>query len=167
MPDHPEESWTSWTGRVAADLAALTDGGFATYAAHPVSRADGDRDVPADTRKGWRRRRRQTADRRLPTPGGSAASEPLGSEVLLQARVLEGVLALECIGDTEFEGLSDLTDEQQDRLVALGWEQDGPDPTFSQTFTLEQSRAAAELVGRSLREVLGANRPSQVDTRHS
>ena len=37
--------------------------------------------------------------------------------------VVEGVLALECISDTEFEGLSDLSTEQEQALVGLGWEQ--------------------------------------------
>ncbi|MEO6997272.1 MAG: hypothetical protein ABI112_04245 [Terracoccus sp.] len=104
----------------------------------------------------------------MPSASGTTqAARPPVSEVLLQARVLEGVLALECIADTEFEGLTDLSTEQQSRLVALGWEQDGLDPTFSKTYVLGNSGAAADLLARSLREVLGADRPSQVDTRHA
>lgn len=159
-PDHSdesEESWESWVGRIAADLAALTVGGFATYAAGAT--AVSCCDSPPPTRGWWRRRRAS----RMP-----AASGPLPpSEVLLQAQVLEGVLALECIGDTEFEGLSHLSTGQQRRLVELGWDQDGRDPTFSQTYSLEESGAAADLLARSLREVLGAARPSQVETRHA
>lgn len=160
-PDHPEESgesWGPWVGRVAADLATLADGGFATYAAEAA--ASSCCDGPAPTRGWWRRRRRAS---RMPP----AFENPPTSEVLLQAQVLEGVLALECIGDTEFEGLSDLSSEQQRRLIELGWEQDGLEPTFSQTYSLEESRAAADLLARSLREVLGAARPGQVETRHS
>lgn len=156
-PDHPEESWESWVVRIAADLAALAEGGFATYAAQPA--VDAGRDRPAPAGRGWRRRRGS----RMPP----ASEKPPTSEVLLQAQVLEGVLALECIGDTEFEGLSDLSTGQRRRLVELGWEQDGLEPTFSQTYSLEESGAAADLLARSLREVLGATRPSQVETRHA
>lgn len=162
MPDHPEESWDSWIGRVAAELAVLAGGGFATYAALPDSHASGD--GTAHARKGWRRRR---PSRMTSASGTSQTAAPPASEVLLQARVLEGMLALECISDTEFEGVSDLSTRQQRELVALGWEQDGLDPTFSRTYSLEESRAAADLLARSLRGVLGADRPSQVDTRHA
>lgn len=89
------------------------------------------------------------------------------TEVLLQASLLEGVLALECISDTEFEGLSDLTPAHQHQLGELGWEQDGSDPTFSTTFAPSEANTAADLLARTLREVLGAQRPSQIDTRHS
>ncbi len=97
-----------------------------------------------------------------------ADSAPVGAsvaDVLVQARPLEGVLALECIADTEFEGLTDLTPAQQSALVALGWEQDGDDPDFERTFAPDDTTAAAELVAATLRDVLGAGTPDQVDVR--
>ncbi|MEO6997271.1 MAG: hypothetical protein ABI112_04240 [Terracoccus sp.] len=51
MPDHPEESWNSWVGRVGAELAALAGGGFATFAALPNARSSDD--GAAHARKGW------------------------------------------------------------------------------------------------------------------
>ena len=66
---------------------------------------------------------------------------------------------LECIGDAEFEGLSDLSAGPPSQLVALGWEQDVQDPTFSKTYSWGESGAAAGLLARSLREVLGASGP--------
>lgn len=162
--DHPEESWEAWVGRVASELAALADEGFATYAARPNTRPHDGTDTTATIRKRWRLGR----PFRMPsTSGPSTASAPATAEVLLQVRLLEGWLALECIGDTEFEGLSDLSAAQQSQLVALGWEQDAQDPTFSKTYSRGESGAAAGLIARSLREVLGADRPSQVDTRHA
>lgn len=162
-PEHPEESWPSWQQRIGAELAALADSGFVTLAATPGEPSEAD-DSSNPPRQGWRRRLTRGRGSALT---GSTASASATTEVLLQARVLDGVLALECIGDTEFEGLSELTSAQQRQLVDLGWEQDGNDPTFSTTFALVEADTAAVLLERSLREVLGAQRPSQVDTRHS
>ena len=156
-PEHPEESWESWAGRVASELASLAEGGFATYVVRPVDYPDHVGEPRA--RKGWRRRR----PLRTPPPSGSTPA----SEVLLQASVIEGLLALECIGDTEFEGFSDLSAGQQSQLVALGWERHGLDPTFSKTYSRGESGSAADLLARSLREVLEADQPSQVETRHA
>lgn len=148
--------------RVAAELAALAGGGFATYAVLPDARSSDHGGTPAP--RGWRRRK---ATRMRSAAGTSSTAVPPRSEVLLQARVLEAVLALECISDTEFEGLSDLSTGQQRQLLSLGWEQQDRDPTFSKTYWLDESAAAAELLARSLREVLGADRPSRVDARHA
>ena len=155
---HPEESWQRWAGRVAVELDALDVNGFATYAVRPDPRPDPG-DNATSSRKGWRRR---SSSRTL-----TARSTFPASEVLMQVSVVEGVLALECIGDTEFEGHSDLSPGQQSELLALGWEQDELDPTFSKTFSRGESEAAADLLARTLREVLEADRPSQVDTRHA
>ncbi|GAB3068956.1 TY-Chap domain-containing protein [Monashia sp. NPDC004114] len=97
-----------------------------------------------------------------------ADSAPVGAsvaDVLVQARPLEGVLALECIADTEFEGLTDLTAAQQSALVELGWEQDGDDPDYERTFAPEDTTSAAQLVAATLRDVLGAGTPDEVDVR--
>jgi hypothetical protein len=75
------------------------------------------------------------------------------------------VLALECIADTQFEGLTDLTSDQQAALADLGWEREGRDPEFSRTFT--DGAAAARLVHASLTEVLGAATPADVDIRRA
>ncbi len=161
MTEHPEESWEAWVGRVARQLEALADHGFATFAAPPA--APSEEHGGANARRRWRRGRPS----RMPsTSRASTGAAPPAAEVLLQARLLEGLLALECIGDTQFEGLSDLSAAQQGRLVTLGWEQDGHEPTFSKTYSRAESEAAADLLARSLREVLGADWPSQVDTRH-
>lgn len=161
MTDHPEESWEAWVGRVAGQLETLADHGFATFAAHPAAPI-GDHGG-AYPRRRWRRGR----PARMPsTPRPSTVAAPPTAEVLLQVRLLEGWLALECIGDTEFEGLSALSVAQQGRLVTLGWEQDDHEPTFSKTYSRAESGMAADLLARSLREVLGADWPSQVDTRH-
>lgn len=83
----------------------------------------------------------------------------------VQVRLLQDVIALECIADTEFEGQSDLSSEQQEALARLGWQPDGQEPDFNRTFPADQSAAAAELVGASFRDVLGAGLPDQVDIR--
>jgi hypothetical protein len=99
-------------------------------------------------------------------------------DVFLQARLLEGVLALECIGDTEFEGLSDLSTEQEQALVALGWEQQGRQPAFERTYAIdgedpaagtssETTTEAARLLRQSLERVLGAVSPADVVLRRS
>ena len=90
---------------------------------------------------------------------------PAGADVLVQARLLEGVLALECIADTEFEGLTDLTTAQQTALVELGWQPDGDDPDYARTFAPDDAVSAAGLVAATMRDVLGAGTPEQVDVR--
>ena len=103
----------------------------------------------------------------LRADGAGRGARPAGPthvpDVFVQARRLEGVLALECIGDTEFEGLTDLSRDQQPALAALGWERQGGEPEFSRTFT--DGEAAAGLVHASLTEVLGAATPADVDIR--
>ena len=86
-------------------------------------------------------------------------------DVFVQARRLEGVLALECIGDTEFEGLTDLTREAQEALEGLGWTRDGDEPEFSRAF--DRAAEAAELLRASLAQVLGAVTPADVDIRRA
>jgi hypothetical protein len=88
-------------------------------------------------------------------------------DVFLQARPVEGMLALECIGDAEFEGITDLTAHQQEALVTLGWERDGDDPHFNATFGVSETADAADLLAASLRGVLGADSPARVDVRRS
>ncbi len=87
--------------------------------------------------------------------------------MFVQARVLEGVLALEMIGDTEFEGLTDLTGAQQSALVEAGWEQEGADPTFSRTFAVGDAGAAAALLAVTLHGVLRIDDPASVELRRS
>ena len=86
-------------------------------------------------------------------------------DVFVQARRLEGVLALECIGDTEFEGLTDLTREAQEALEGLGWTRDGDGAEFSRAF--DRAAEAAELLRASLAQVLGAATPADVDIRRA
>lgn len=161
-PEHPAEPWEAWTARMAGDLAALTADQWVTYAVRPDAAAASPAPGRSETR-GWRRRRSARAGSARSGGGGGGQAVP---DVLVQARLLEGVLALELIGDTEFEGLSDLSAEQQAALVALGWAQEGADPEFSRTFAPDEHRAAAELLQRSLHEVLGAPSPEAVDVRH-
>jgi len=78
---------------------------------------------------------------------------------------LEGLLALECIGDTEFEGLTDLTRDQQAALTALGWGREGDEPEFSRAF--DSATDAAGLLRASLARVLGASTPADVDIRRA
>jgi hypothetical protein len=144
---HPEESWDAWTRRVAADLAGLPEGGFETFAVH-VAATSTTPDAP-------RRRRR-----------GRAPSTPPAPDVFLQARRLEGVLALECIGDPEFEGVSALSPDALAALVALGWERDEDAPDFMRVLPPDAADEAAALLASSLRDVLGAPAPSAVDRRH-
>jgi len=153
MSDGPlEETWESWTSRVAADLAALADDDWLTFTVHVASRASSTYAAERAPRS-WRR--------------GGARPAPQGRvpDVFVQARRLEGVLALECIGDTEFEGLTDLTREAQEALVGLGWRREGDEPEFSRAF--ESAAEAAELLRASLAQVLGAATPADVDIRRA
>ncbi|WP_020142087.1 hypothetical protein [Terracoccus sp. 273MFTsu3.1] len=152
MSDDPlEETWESWTSRVAADLAALTDDDWLTFTVHVPSQASST--YAAERAPRWRRGRAR------PAPHGRVP------DVFVQARRLEGVLALECIGDTEFEGLTDLTSEAQEALVGLGWTRDGAEPEFSRA--VDQAAEAAELLRASLTQVLGAATPADVDVRRA
>ena len=153
MSDGPlEETWESWTSRVAADLAALTDDDWLTFTVHVASRASSTYAAERAPRS-WRR------------GGARPAPQARVPDVFVQARRLEGVLALECIGDTEFEGLTDLSRDQQSALAELGWERQGREPEFSRTLT--DGEAAAGLVHASLTEVLGAATPADVDIRRA
>jgi len=149
-----EESWNSWTARLASELGSLGPDAWMTLAVHVDSAAAAAQDRDR-TRKGWRR---------ALSPPPAVLRVP---DVFLQVRVLEGVLALECIGDAEFEGLTDLTDQQQESLMALGWVRDGGDPDFSTIFAVEQAGEAAALLATTLRGTLGAPAPSAVDIRRS
>jgi len=153
MSDAPlEETWESWTSRVAADLAALADDDWLTFTVHVASRASSTYAAERAPRS-WRR------------GGARPAPQARVPDVFVQARRLEGVLALECIGDTEFEGLTDLTREAQEALVGLGWRREGDEPEFSRAF--ESAAEAAELLRASLAQVLGAATPADVDIRRA
>jgi len=153
MSDGPlEETWESWTSRVAADLAALADDDWLTFTVHVASRASSSYAAERAPRS-WRR------------GGARPAPQARVPDVFVQARRLEGVLALECIGDTEFEGLTDLTSEAQEALVGLGWTRDGDEPEFSRAF--ESAAEAAQLLRASLAQVLGAATPADVDFRRA
>jgi hypothetical protein len=145
---HPEEPWDAWTRRVAADLAGLPEGGFETFTVH----VDATTTPPGAPRR--RRRRR------------AASSPPPAPDVFLQVRRLEGVLALECIGDPEFEGISTLSSDAVAALVSLGWERDDSSPDLMRVLPPEAVDEAAALLASSLRDVLGATAPSAVDRRH-
>ena len=156
MTDALEETWEAWTTRIAADLAALTEDDWMTFTVHVPSQAS---IAYAGTRapRGWHR----SGGR----PGGRSGGPAGVPDVFVQVRRLEGVLALECIGDTEFEGLTDLSRDQQSALAELGWERQGREPEFSRTLT--DGEAAAGLVHASLTEVLGAATPADVDIRRA
>ena len=160
MTDALEETWEAWTARIAADLAALTEDDWMTFTVHVPSQAS---IAYAGTRapRGWRRSGGRSGGR----PGGRSGGPAGVPDVFVLVRRLEGVLALECIGDTEFEGLTDLSRDQQSALAGLGWERQGREPEFSSTFT--DGAAAAVLVHASLTEVLGAATPADVDIRRA
>jgi hypothetical protein len=150
------ETWESWTSRVATDLAALTDDGWLTFTVLVPSRASSTYAAERSPRS-WR-------------PGGARpAPHARVPDVFVQARRLEGVLVLECIGDTQFEGLTDLTREDQEALAALGWVRDDDGPEFSRELGdgLDGATNAAELLRASLAQVLGAATPSDVDVRRA
>ena len=152
--DVSDETWEAWTARVARELAHLGPDGWLTFVVHVESAVavEGRR---REARRGWRR------------AFAPPAPPPPVPDVFLQARPVEGLLALECIGDAEFEGVTDLTARQLDTLVALGWEREGDDPSFGATFDLAEAADAADLLAASLRGVLGAESPSRVDLRRS
>ncbi|WP_323096147.1 TY-Chap domain-containing protein [Intrasporangium sp. YIM S08009] len=155
MTDALEETWEAWTARMATDLAALTEDDWMTFTVHVPSRASTEHTETHGTRapRGWRR------------AGARSSGRPRVPDVFVQVRRVGSVVALECIGDTEFEGLTDLTRDQQSALAELGWEREGPEPEFSRTFT--DAAAAARLVRASLTEVLGAATPADVDLRRA
>src|SRR5205085_10414484 len=101
-----------------------------TFTVHVASRASSSYAAERAPRS-WRR------------GGARPAPQARVPDVFVQARRLESVLALECIGDTEFEGLTDLTSEAQEALVGLGWTRDGDEPEFSRAF--ENAAEAAQL----------------------
>ncbi|MEO7753371.1 MAG: hypothetical protein ABIS35_08155 [Terracoccus sp.] len=152
-PSEPSEPWSAWEARVAGDLAALTGAEWLSFTPAPRTVAQPTSSAEAPTR-----RRRW---RRAPAAGGTVP------EVFLQAMVLEGVLALEMIGDTEFEGLTDLSATQQSALVEAGWDQEGADPTFSRTFVIGDATAAAALLSATLHGVLQIEDPASVELRRS
>lgn len=155
-PEHADESWSSWQERLSDDLGRLAPGDWITLTTG--ARTPAPPATPTRPRSKWRRSRAADPETR-----------PAPPDVFLQARLLEDRLALECIGDTEWEGLTDLTAGQQRALVELGWEQDGAEPTFSITYDPadEPWREAAALLADSLRDVLGAASPSDLDLRRS
>lgn len=149
-PVGPVAEWEQWQARVHDELADLGAGEAVTVTIRPQA--------PAIAKQGtrWRPRR-------------AAQAATTASEAFLQARLVAGQLAVECIGDTEWEGVTTLTAAQQRGLSALGWERDGADPTFSRTYDEEaapEAEAAALLV-RSLRDVLGAQSPTDVELRRT
>lgn len=149
-----EETWASWTARVAGELARLGPDDWMTFAVH-VESAAAVAERRAHARRGWRR-----ALAPPPPP-------PRVPDVFLQAGPVDGILALECIGDAEFEGVTDLTTHQQQTLTTLGWERDGDDPHFAATFEDAEVADAADLLAASLRGVLGAGSPGQVVVRRN
>jgi hypothetical protein len=148
----PEESWEGWTRRVAADLTDLVEGGWQTFTVHADAGAPAH-DRPAARRPGLFRRR----PREQP-------SSP--ADVFVQVTRLEGVLALECVADTEFEGLTALSSHDVERLVSLGWQAVEGEPDLALVLPPDGADDAAALVAATLRDVLGAPTPSAVDRRH-
>jgi hypothetical protein len=176
------ESWEQWTSRVAAELGDLTEGDWLTVTAVPdastgaVETTGGSSSYAVSTPE---RERRWSLRRGSSAP---SAQRSRVADVFLQARLLEGVLALECISDTEFEGLSDLSPEQEQALVALGWERDRHGPDFHRTYALGTGHGegspspaaregaateAARFLRQSLEQVLGAVAPGDVTLRRS
>jgi hypothetical protein len=152
-----DETWDSWRDRLSDTLAGMGSSDWVTMAVRPGVRAPDP--TPSKRRSRWRRR--NGAD--------PSATRPVPPDVFVQARLVTDRLALECIGDTEWEGLTDLTEAQQRELVALGWHRDGDDPTFSLTYDPAANpwAEAAALLTTSLRDVLGATTPTDIDLRRS
>jgi hypothetical protein len=149
-PVYPGAEWEEWQARVRDELSDLGAGEAVTVTIRPQA--------PAISRRGPRWRPRRAAK--------AATTAP---EVFIQARIVAGQLAVECIGDTEWEGVTTLTAGQQQGLSALGWEREGADPTFSRTYDQEATPdgEAATLLVRSLRDVLGAASPTDVELRRT
>ncbi|GAA2149377.1 hypothetical protein FHX52_2674 [Humibacillus xanthopallidus] len=190
------ETWDQWTARIADELTDLTEGEWLTITAAPdgsAGRSPGAAESQGSPRPyaaGAPVRERRWPLRRSGSTAPGAEPRPV-ADVFLQARLVEGVLALECISDTEFEGLSDLSTEQEQALVALGWEQQGREPAFERTYALEGAEPAVEepadettaeattdaanqaateaasLLRRSLDQVLGALSPADIVLRRS
>lgn len=173
------ETWDQWTARIAAELTDLAEGEWLTITAAPDGSAGrspgatGSSGSPRPYAAGAPVRERRWPLRRSGSTVPDAEPGPV-ADVFLQARLVEGVLALECISDTEFEGLSDLTTEQEQALVGLGWEQQGREPAFERTYALEVAEPAGDaameaagLLRRSLDQVLGALSPADVMLRRS
>jgi hypothetical protein len=154
----PAESWPAWTTRVAADLAALTEGDWLTFAVR-VDESAPSPDVARPTRRRWRPR------------GVRPVTQPRVPEALVQVRLVEGVLALECISDTEFEGVSDLSRADEAALAALGWGRDGAGSELSRVFGGPPAEGPAQEAAGLLREtlggVLGAASPDDVVVRRA
>ncbi len=149
----PEESWEGWTRRVAADLSDLAEGGWLTFAVH----ADAGAAAPEPTAT-----KRPGLFRRRARPESSSTAD-----VFVQASRLEGVLALECIADPEFEGLSALSSSEAEALQALGWESVDDEADLTRVLAPDAVDEAASLVTATLRDVLRAPAPSAVDRRHA
>jgi hypothetical protein len=148
-PVGPDAEWEEWQARVRDELSDLGAGEAVTVTIRPQA--------PAISKQGPRWRPRRAAK--------SATASP---EVFIQARIVAGQLAVECIGDTEWEGVTTLTAAQQQDLAALGWERDGADPTLSRTYEEAAPGAeAAALLVTSLRGVLGAASPTDVELRRT
>jgi hypothetical protein len=176
------ESWEQWASRVAAELADLADGEWLTVTAAPAgaSGSPGSPHASAPYAAESADRARRWSLRRGSPPPASATRDAM-ADVFIQARRLEGVLALECISDTEFEGLSDLSAEQEQALLALGWRQDGHEPALHRTYAHaspgvggsdetgnpDVGTEAARLMRDSLEKVLGAPSPESVVLRRS
>ncbi|MCU1537587.1 MAG: hypothetical protein JWP82_1938 [Humibacillus sp.] len=176
----PPETWLSWATRITGELAHLGEGEGLTFTVRPGPPTPSTYAAERAPRR-WLR-------------SGAAGSGSLGRparvpDVLVQARVVEGVLALECISDTEFEGLSELTRADVATLVGLGWEGEGSGSELSRVLgggwagegtsgagisgvagpgavaSEAAARKAAELLRASLAGVLGAASPDDVDLR--
>ena len=86
MTSRDDETWETWIARIARELAQLSVDGWMTFVVHVDSGVAVAQEA-AKARKGWRRAL-------APPP-----HPPVVPDVFLQARRLEGLLALECIGD--------------------------------------------------------------------
>lgn len=157
--DPSDEEWDGWQVRLRHELSGLGAAEALTLMIRPPAPvAESTSPEPTTPRSGrWRR------------PRAADATPAPALDVFVQARLVAGRLALECIGDTEWEGETTLTAAQQQHLAALGWERDGADPTFSRTYDPEVApwSEAAALLTTSLRDVLGAAMPADVELRRA